>query len=78
MIDAWILAFMINGHISSSGHPMELQECRYHQRYMPPEYSNSVCINIQDPSCKIYKNVPEYYDREKRCLQRIKPRKDEE
>lgn len=78
MIDAWVLAFVVNGFISSSGFTMDLQDCRYHQKYMPPEYSQAVCINIQDPSCKIYKDVPEHYTFEKRCLQRLKTRKEEE
>lgn len=56
MADLWVLAFLVRGVIASAGDTITLTECEQRARVMPPEATRAVCINAQQPMCRVYLN----------------------
>lgn len=54
MPDLWILAFLARGVIAAAGDNMALDQCMQRANDMPTEYTLVACINVQDPSCRVY------------------------
>ena len=71
MPDAWILAWLARGIIASAGDTMPLDECQWRAADLSAQHTHVVCINAQDPSCRIYRDAPrdELADR---CVRRLK------
>lgn len=77
MPDAWILVFLARGMIAAAGDHMPLDQCMQQAHDMPSSNTHIACINVQDPSCRVYlKDVPLTVDVSKRCTLRAGKRKE--
>lgn len=54
MPDAWILVFLTRGLIAAAGDNMPLDQCMQRAPDMPASNTQIACINVQDPSCRVY------------------------
>lgn len=72
MVDIWVLAFLMNGVIYTAGDAMPLSQCELRAAHMPIEHTSVVCVNISDPSCRVYKQVEYKQGNEARCRHRLK------
>ena len=61
MTDLWILAFVMRGIVGAAGDVMPLEQCEWRGRDMGELASNVVCINVHDPSCRIYRDSTKLY-----------------
>ena len=78
MSDLWILAFVMRGIVGAAGDVMPLEQCEWRGRDMGELASNVVCINVHDPSCRIYRDSTKLYGWEERCRDRLRKAKNEE
>ena len=82
MRDVWILTFMFRGLVTAAGYTMLLEQCEARARELGPDYTHSVCINTQIPSCRIYRDRSEEFHEwqqwwEKHCRRANKPKKED-
>lgn len=56
MLDLWILAFIARGVIGAAGDVMPLDQCLQRAKDMNPANTHIACINVQDPSCRVYRD----------------------
>ncbi|AOV05688.1 hypothetical protein N5K37_14620 [Delftia tsuruhatensis] len=71
MTDLWILAFVVRGVIAAAGDPMPLEQCKWRSQDLGPGFSGVVCINVSDPSCRIYRGQL-YTERTRKCIERLR------
>ena len=71
MTDAWILAWLARGIIASAGDTMPLSECLWRAADLGAQHTHVLCINAQDPSCRIYRDWP-HDELADRCVRRLK------
>lgn len=71
MTDLWILAFVMRGLIGSAGDVMPLEQCEWRGRDIGQLATNVVCINVQNPSCRIYREPSKLYGWEEQCRKRL-------
>lgn len=77
MLDSFLLVFIARGVIAASGDAMALDHCMQQAHFMPSEHAHIACINVQDPSCRVYlKDGPLTADVSKRCTLRAAKRKE--
>lgn len=78
MPDLWILAFLARGVIAAAGDNMALDQCMQRANDMPTEHTLVACINVQDPSCRVYvEDSPATKEITARCLKRMKDKNSE-
>lgn len=71
MPDAWILVFLARGLIAAAGDNMPLDHCMQQANFMPSEHTHIACINVQDPSCRVYfEDSPTTKEITARCVNR--------
>ena len=76
MPDLWILAFLARGVIAAAGDNMALDQCMQRANDMPTEHTLVACINVQDPSCRVYfEDSPATKEITARCLKRVNQQK---
>ena len=72
MLDSFLIIFITRGVIAASGDAMALDHCMHQAHFMPSEHAHIVCINVQDPSCRVYfEDSPETKEITARCLKRV-------
>lgn len=72
MIDSFLLVFITRGVIAASGDTMALEHCMQRAHFMPSEHAHIACINVQDPSCRVYfEDSPATREITARCLKRV-------
>lgn len=76
MLDSWILAIVTRGVIAASGDAMALDHCMQQSHFMPSEHAHIACINVQDPSCRVYfEDSPATKEITARCVKRVNQQK---
>lgn len=76
MPDLWILAFLARGVIAAAGDNMALDQCMQRANDMPTEHTLVACINVQDPSCRVYfEDSTATNEITARCLKRVNQQK---
>ncbi|MGF6211822.1 hypothetical protein [Comamonas sp. 4034] len=83
MDDIWMLAFIFNGLIGAAGSTMPLKQCEAWARELGPNFTYVTCVNVKDPTCRVYRDPSSelrewQQDLEKRCRRRNKPQKDDQ
>lgn len=72
MLDSFLLVFITRGVIAASGDAMALDNCMQQANDMPASNTHVACINVQDPSCRVYfDDSPATREITARCLNRV-------
>lgn len=78
MLDSFLLVFITRGVIAASGDAMALDNCMQQAHFMPSGHEHIACINVQDPSCRVYfEDSPATKEITARCLKRMKEKNSE-
>lgn len=78
MLDSFLLVFITRGVIAASGDAMALEHCMQQAHFMPGEHTRIACINVQDPSCRVYfEESQATKEITARCLMRMKDKNSE-
>ena len=73
MPDTWILSFVFRGLIAAAGDPMTLEQCEARMKDLDPtKVSHAVCINVQAPSCRVYRVPSPLHSGSDYCRIRLK------
>lgn len=76
MLDSFLLVFVTRGVIAASGDAMALEHCMQQAHFMPQDHTHIACINVQDPSCRVYfEDSPATKEITARCLKRVNQQK---
>lgn len=76
MIDSFFLVFITRGLIAAAGDNMPLDQCMQRASDMPASNTHIACINVQDPSCRVYFEAsPATKEITARCLKRVNQQK---
>lgn len=73
MQDVWILAFVFRGLVAAAGDPMPIADCEARMKDLDPtKVSHAVCINVQAPSCRVYRVPSPLHSGSDYCRTRLK------